>query len=92
MGGTLFILGMALMMFCLIGIFVSNIWFQLAISTFAVILYGFYLIYDTQLIMGGKQHALSMDDYILGALMLYIDIITLFLELLQIVAILFGKN
>ena len=55
------------------------------------ILYGFYLVYDTQLIMGGKSYEISMDDYIFGkislilaAVMLYIDIIQLFLEILKL--------
>jgi hypothetical protein len=36
------------------------------------------------LIVGGKKHELSYDDYIIGALMLYVDIIGLFLELLEL--------
>mmetsp|Transcript_130044 Transcript_130044/g.183445 ORF Transcript_130044/g.183445 Transcript_130044/m.183445 type:complete len:124 (+) Transcript_130044:606-977(+) len=43
--------------------------------TFGVLLFGLYLIYDTQLIAGGKRFKLSIDDYILGAMLLYIDII-----------------
>ena len=49
-----------------------------------VVFYGLFLIYDTQLIAGGKKHQLSMDDYIVGALLLYIDIMMLFLELLKL--------
>lgn len=33
-----------------------------------------------------------MDDYILGSVLLYLDIIMLFLELLKLLALLFGKN
>lgn len=33
-----------------------------------------------------------MDDYVIGAVMLYLDIILLFLELLKLLALLFGKN
>ena len=36
--------------------------------------------------MGGTKHELSLDDYIIGALMLYIDIIGLFLELLRLLS------
>lgn len=52
---------------------------------FAVIVYGLYIIIDTQLIMGGGKYQLSVDDYIVGALILYVDIITLFLKLLELV-------
>jgi len=54
------------------------------VAGFIVILYGLFLIIDTQLIVGGKKHEMSIDDYIVGALILYIDIITIFLYLLEI--------
>jgi FtsH-binding integral membrane protein len=38
-------------------------------------IYSLYLIIDTQLILGGKKKELSLDNYILGATMLYVDII-----------------
>ena len=40
------------------------------------------------MIVGQKKHAIEMDDYILGALMLYVDIIGMFIELLA----LFGES
>lgn len=49
-----------------------------------VILFSFYLLFDTQLIMGGKRYELDIDDYIVGAIILYTDIITIFIYLLQI--------
>ena len=50
----------------------------------AVMIFSFYLIYDTQLIMGGKRYEIDIDDYILGAIILYTDIITIFIYLLKI--------
>merc|ERR1712151_1491673 len=47
-----------------------------------VALSGFYIIYDTQLIMGGKRMELSIDDYVIAVMILYIDIIRLFLDIL----------
>ena len=47
---------------------------------------GFYLVYDTQLIMGKFGYGYSVDDYIFAAMELYIDIIRLFLLILRIVA------
>lgn len=49
-----------------------------------VIVCSGYIIYDTQLIVGGKKHQLSIDDYVIGALMLYADIINLFLYILRL--------
>jgi len=35
-----------------------------------VIIYGIYLLIDTQMIAGGKKYELSYDDYIIGALVI----------------------
>lgn len=43
--------------------------------------------YDTQIMMGGgKQYALSPEEYIFAALNLYLDIVNLFLFTLGIVS------
>ena len=49
-------------------------------------LFSMYIVYDTQLIMGGKsrQFQYSLDDYCIAALNIYVDIIQLFLYLLQL--------
>ena len=59
-------------------------WWHPFVSAILVVFYGLYLIYDTQLIAGGRQHSLSYDDYIVGALLIYVDIMMLFLELLRL--------
>lgn len=43
-----------------------------------------YLIFDLQLIMGGRKCELSPEEYILGVIMLYTDVIMIFLYLLEI--------
>ena len=52
-----------------------------------VIVFGIYLVFDTQLTIGKNSRAYSIDDYIIAALNLYIDIIQIFLEILKILAI-----
>lgn len=51
-----------------------------------VLLFSIYLIIDTQLIMGGKSLELRVDEYALAALLLYIDIIQIFLYILQLLS------
>ena len=48
------------------------------------IMVGFYLVYDTQLIIGKFGVAYSVDDYIFATLEIYMDIIRLFLLILRI--------
>ncbi|VDM31760.1 unnamed protein product [Hydatigera taeniaeformis] len=47
-----------------------------------------YLAYDTQLIMGNRELALSEEDYVLGAMQIYLDVAVLFMIFLG----LFGQN
>ena len=49
------------------------------------IMVGFYLVYDTQLIIGKFGVAYSVDDYIFATLEIYMDIIRLFLLILRII-------
>jgi len=63
-------------------------------SGLAVIMFAFYIVYDTQMIIGeapifgiGAHHrgmGYSIDDYVFAALNLYIDIIGLFMNLLAL--------
>lgn len=85
-GGILFVLLTAFILFGLFAWFSGSRIMNTLYCTLGVILYGIYLIYDTQLLIGGKRHSLSMDDYILGAVMLYIDIIGIFLYVLELLS------
>ena len=92
MGGALFIIAGVLLLFMIFELFTRNKVVHIVISVAVVALYGFYLIYDTQLIIGGRSHELSIDDYIIGAIIIYIDIITIFLRLLEILSLFSGNN
>jgi FtsH-binding integral membrane protein len=53
------------------------------------ILFSCYIVYDTQLIVGGKSDSkFTVDDYVFAAFKIYMDIIRLFLYLLR----LFGER
>jgi FtsH-binding integral membrane protein len=55
-------------------------------ATFGILLFSFYIVFDVQMIVGGKHHKyqFSVDDYVFAAFMLYLDIINLFLKVLQL--------
>lgn len=55
-------------------------------GTIGAIVFSMYIVYDTQRIVGGRNRAnqLSVDDYVLAALELYLDIINLFIYILSI--------
>jgi FtsH-binding integral membrane protein len=91
-GGLLFILGCGFFMFCIFGMFTNNKIFHVILCCLGIILFGFYLLYDTQLILGNRDNELEIDDYILAAFMLYTDIIYLFLRILELIQLLSGNN
>ena len=64
-------------------IFRSSLLVNVMAFTIACI-YCVYILVDTQLIMGGKKKELTLDNYVMGAMILYVDIIGLFLKLLQL--------
>jgi len=55
--------------------------------TLSVFFYGLYLIYDTQLLIGNKYFDIGIDDYIIASIVLYIDIVLLFIKLLRLIGI-----
>ncbi|XP_060564637.1 protein lifeguard 2-like [Ruditapes philippinarum] len=54
----------------------------------AALVFSLFLIYDTQMIVGGRKHEMSPEEYVYGALQLYIDVVYLFLIILSC----FGKS
>lgn len=64
---------------------VSVAWGIIFYDFLSVLLFTFYIVYDTQLILGGEhKHQIGVDDYCFAALNLYMDIINLFLHILSL--------
>lgn len=82
--GFIWIFGMTFFMLSIFSIFFYSYFFQMFMCALGTLLFGIYLIFDTQLILGQGRYSLSIDDYILGALVLYIDIIMIFIYILQL--------
>lgn len=62
--------------------------FQKAIAVMGSMLFAFYIVFDTQMMLGswgGHKVEFSIDDYAFAALNLYLDIINFFLYILEIV-------
>ncbi|CAD8068682.1 unnamed protein product [Paramecium sonneborni] len=83
-GALLFMCTTSLLLFGIMaGVYYQNI-INLLYSLICCLLFGAYLIYDTQLILGGSTHKLSIDDYIIGSMIIYIDIVYLFAHILMV--------
>jgi len=87
-GVYLFVVLMILFIFGIIAMFTrSNIMFTIYSAGIALV-FSMYLVYDTQMIIGGKKHELGPEEHIYGAMQLYLDVIYIFMALLS----LFGSN
>jgi len=53
-------------------------------SALMAILFSFFLIYDTQQLIGGKKYAISPEEHIFAAIQLYIDVVYIFLAILNL--------
>ncbi len=91
-GSMLFIFGSVFIGLVIVGMFVQSTFLSIIISSVGCVLFGFYIVYDVQLILGTKAEQFSLDDYIVAALSLYIDVINLFIQILELVSLLFGEN
>ena len=85
---TVCMTGMILVLYAFIsfGLFMvffgPSYYIRMLFCCIGVVIYGIYLVIDTQMIVGGRKHELDYDDYILGSVMLYVDIIGLFIYIL----------
>jgi len=91
-GGLLFVILFSLILVGVVAIFVRSKILEVLLSTAFALLYSIYLIYDTQLVVGKGRYKLEIDDYIVGAIIIFIDIMMIFLEILKILAVVRGNN
>uniref|UniRef100_A0A8C0IQ48 Uncharacterized protein n=1 Tax=Chelonoidis abingdonii TaxID=106734 RepID=A0A8C0IQ48_CHEAB len=58
-------------------------WVHMVFVAMVAIAFTLILAYDTQLLVGNKQYGLSPEEYIFGALEIYVDIVYIFFFLLR---------
>lgn len=86
MGGLLFVGLIILLVLGFVAIFVRNHVLNMVYASVGALLFSVYLIYDTQLMMGGKhKYSISPEEYIFAAMNLYLDIINIFMYILALV-------
>jgi len=59
-------------------------WVHTVYSALLAILFSFFLIYDTQQIIGGKKYEMSPEEHIYASITLYIDVVYIFLAILNL--------
>lgn len=84
-GGFLIAALVCLMIFGIVAIFWRDHMVRTIYAACGALLACMFLIYDTQIMMGGThKYSISPEEYIFAALNLYMDVIRIFLYILQL--------
>ncbi|CAF2562956.1 unnamed protein product [Rotaria sp. Silwood2] len=82
--GILFVVSLALLAFGIVCIFTYSRMMHTIYAGLGAVAFSIFLAVDTQLIMGGKRHEISPEDHVFASLMLYIDVIYIFVYILSL--------
>lgn len=76
---------MCLIFIGIVNIFFNNTIIQIIISGGGAIIFAIFIVFDMQMILGQKhiKYKYSVDDFILAAMSLYLDVINMFLYIIQ---------
>ncbi|KAJ8290784.1 hypothetical protein GJAV_G00017510 [Gymnothorax javanicus] len=86
--GTMWVIGWTLVSFGLLCAILRTQYLYIVYASLGTLVFSIYLVMDTQLMLGGKhKYSISPEEYIFAALNLYLDIITLFIFLLQLIGL-----
>lgn len=84
--GLISVVLMSMLMLAIFGIFWPTPFLYSLYCFLGVLLFGIYLVIDTQLILGGSRIAFTIDEYVAAAMLLYVDIIQIFLYILSMLS------
>ncbi|XP_068452464.1 protein lifeguard 1 [Clinocottus analis] len=89
LSGSLWVLLWTLLSFALLCGILRSQYLYIVYACLGTFVFSLYLVFDTQLILGGKhrKHQVSPEEYVFAALNLYLDIVSLFLLLLQLIGL-----
>ncbi len=76
--------GTAIILYGLIILTWGNKYWGTLFALIGLMFAAIHLVIDIQKICGGKREDINDDDYVLGALLIYMDIITMFLGILRV--------
>jgi len=82
--GILFVISLALLAFGFVCIFSRSDIMYKVYAGLGAIAFSIFLAVDTQLIVGGKRHEISAEDHVFASIMLYLDVVYIFLYILQL--------
>lgn len=85
-GIFVFVSLIVLMIFGILALIFRSEILNMVYSCLGALLFCFYLVFDTQLMIGGRhKYALSPEEYVFASLTLYLDVVNIFMYILSII-------
>ncbi|XP_046468127.1 protein lifeguard 1-like [Neodiprion pinetum] len=85
--GILFVFLIVLLQFGIVIACTNFETLNVAYASLGALIYSVYLVFDTQMMIGGKLgYKISPEEYVFAALNLYLDVINIFLYILRIIS------
>ncbi|KAG7273704.1 hypothetical protein CRUP_003532 [Coryphaenoides rupestris] len=84
--GSLWAFCWTLVAFALLCGIMRSQYLYIVYACLGTLLFSCYLVVDTQMMLGKNKYSLSPEEYVFAALNLYVDIVTLFLLLLNLIS------
>ncbi|XP_004646316.1 protein lifeguard 1 [Octodon degus] len=85
LNGVLFVFLCVLLIYGILVLFIQAYWLHLLYAGIGTLLFSMYLVMDVQLLVGVRHYELDPEEYVFAALEIYLDIINLFLFILQLI-------
>ncbi|XP_029175061.1 protein lifeguard 1-like [Nylanderia fulva] len=83
---ALFVAVLVLLIFGIIAMIWPGKTMTLIYASCGALIFSLYLVYDTQMMIGGKhKYSVSPEEYIFAALSLYLDVVNIFIYILTII-------
>ncbi len=84
--GRILITGLiVLVIFGIVAVYIPGKVYDLVEASMGAILFSVYLVYNTQMAFGGKQLATSPEEYVLAANSIYVDILNIYIYIVDLV-------
>ncbi|XP_058581095.1 protein lifeguard 1-like isoform X1 [Neofelis nebulosa] len=89
LNGMLFVFLFVLLIYGIFFLFICSYWLHLLYAGLGTVLFSLYLVMDVQLMVGGCHHHSDRhpEEYVFAALNIYLDIINLFLFILELIGL-----
>ncbi|CAO2602606.1 Protein lifeguard 2, partial [Lemmus lemmus] len=86
LNGVMFVFVIVFMIYGIITLVIRSYWLHLVYSAVGTLIFSMYLVMDVQMMVGGRYHyEIHPEEYIFAALNIYVDIINLFIFILDLI-------